>query len=270
MTFTVNPDDVAKIIRKAAEIEILPRFRDLNRTQIWEKAPGQIVTEADVAAEKFLHRELDKILPGTLVGEESTAADPSLLNALGRDPVVWIVDPVDGTKNFSKGKPRFAVIVALVMNGETVMGWIYDPITDRMIHAVKGEGAWCGKQRLTVPDDGPIKKMKGSAHFQSPLVPHVAEVGRSGSTGHDYIDLATRALDFAHFNRMYPWDHAAGILIHSEAGGVSKHVDGTPYKPVPVDVNPVIAAPAPQSWQELGRVSDPLPMDDPSWPGFLP
>ena len=268
MTVKVNPDDVSRIIRQAAEIEILPRFRDLSNTQIWEKEPGSIVTEADIAAEKYLHRELTKILPGTLVGEEATAADPTVLDALGRDPVVWIIDPVDGTKNFSKGKPRFAVIVALVMNGETQMGWIYDPVTDRMVHAVKGQGAWCGKQRLTVPTDGPIKHMKGSAHFQSPLVPHVAEVGRSGSTGHDYIDLATRALDFAYFNRMYPWDHAAGILIHSEAGGVSKHVDGTEYRPVPVDVNPVIAAPAPQSWKELGQKSDPLPADDAFLQGF--
>ncbi len=259
MTARLSPDDVSSVIRQAAEIEILPRFRDLNNTQIWEKAPGSIVTEADVAAEKFLHRELTKLLPGTLVGEESTAADPSILEALGRDPVVWIIDPVDGTKNFSKGKPRFAVIVALVLNGQTEMGWIYDPITDRMIHAVKGQGAWCGDVRLTVPPDGPIDQMKGSAHYQSPLVPHVAEVGRGGSTGHDYIDLATGALDFAHFNRLYPWDHAAGILIHAEAGGYSQHVDGTPYHPIALDENPVIAAPAPKSWQALGKASDSLP-----------
>ena len=251
----INPDDVSAIIRKAAELEILPRFRDLRGTRVWEKAPGSIVTEADVAAEKYLNRELTRMLPGTLVGEESTAADPTLLEALGRDPVIWIVDPVDGTKNFSKGKPRFAVIVALVMNGVTEMGWIYDPITDRMIHAVKGGGAWCGKLRLTVRSDGPIDRMKGSAHYQSPLAPHVAEVGRGGSTGHDYIDLATGALDFAHFNRLYPWDHAAGILIHSEAGGFSQHVDGTPYRPVALDENPVIAAPAPSSWKALDKAS---------------
>ena len=253
MTITLNPDDVAKIIRKAAAVEILPRFHDLENTRIWEKSPGQIVTEADVAAEKYLHDELIKLLPGTLVGEESSAADPSVLDALGRDPVVWIIDPVDGTKNFSKGKPRFAVIVALVHNGHTVMGWIYDPISDRMIHAVKGQGAWCGTQRLTVLPDGPIAHMKGSAHYHSPLASVVAQVGRSGSTGHDYIDLATGALHFAHFPRLYPWDHAAGILIHAEAGGVSRHLDGTPYHPVALDESPVIAAPAANSWQELGR-----------------
>ena len=259
MTISINPEEVAEVIRQAATLEILPRFQDLHRTKVWEKAPGQIVTEADVAAEKFLHRELTRIQPGALVGEESSAADPSILNALNRDPIVWIVDPVDGTKNFSKGKPRFAVIVALVHNGQTIMGWIYDPITDRMILAVKGQGAWCGIDRLSVTSDGPIRLMKGSAHYQSPLVPHVAAVGRSGSTGHDYIDLATGALDFAHFNRLYPWDHAAGILIHAEAGGFSQHVDGTPYHPIALDETPVIAAPASGSWRALGRVSDGLP-----------
>ena len=256
MTISINPEEVAEVIRQAATLEILPRFQDLHRTKVWEKAPGQIVTEADVAAEKFLHRELTRIQPGALVGEESSAADPSILNALNRDPIVWIVDPVDGTKNFSKGKPRFAVIVALVHNGQTIRGWIYDPITDRMIFAAKGQGAWLDNQRLSVPADGPIDRMKGSAHYQSPLVPHVAIVGRSGSTGHDYIDLATGALDFAHFNRLYPWDHAAGILIHAEAGGFAQHIDNTPYTPIPLDETPVIAAPAPNSWRALGAVSD--------------
>jgi fructose-1,6-bisphosphatase/inositol monophosphatase family enzyme len=255
MKHKICPNDVSQIIRLVAEIEILPRFRDLKSTQIWEKAPGQIVTEADVAAERRLHLELTSRLPGTLVGEESTAADPRILIALERDPVVWIIDPVDGTKNFSKGKPKFAVIVALVIQGKTEMGWIYDPITDRMIHAVRGEGAWKGDHRLRVLNDGPISTMKGSAHFQSPLVPHVAEVGRGGSTGHDYIDLATGALHFAHFNRLYPWDHAAGILIHHECGGFSQHIDGTPYHPVGVTDKPVIAAPAQKSWEALEKVS---------------
>ena len=255
MTLSVDSDRVADIIRQAAHREILPRFHDIENTRVWEKSPGQVVTEADVAAEKFLHEQLDLLLPGTLVGEEASAADPAVLDALGRDPVVWVIDPVDGTKNFSKGKPRFAVIVALVHNGQTIRGWIYDPIRDRMIHAAQGRGAWCDDRRLCVANDAPIQAMIGSAHHQSPLVPHVAKVGRSGSTAHDYIDMVTGAMDFAYFNRLYPWDHAAGLLIHAEAGGFAQHVDGTPYQPVALDENPVIAAPTPISWLDLQRKS---------------
>lgn len=252
-------EKVADIIREAAEAEILPRFRNLTHNQIWEKAPGQIVTEADTAAEHYLHRRLMSVLPGTLVGEESTAADPSLLNALGRDSVVWIVDPVDGTRNFSKGNPRFAVIVALALDGETTAGWLYDPLNERLIWAEKGKGAWSyqkgrGKTRMTVSPATAIGAMKGSAHYKSPLQSHVAQVGRQGSTAHDYMDLVSGALDFAYFNRLYPWDHAAGILIHDEAGGYAARLDGSRYRPLGIDESGVLAAPGYQSWQDLGQV----------------
>jgi fructose-1,6-bisphosphatase/inositol monophosphatase family enzyme len=256
-------ETIADIIRQAAESEILPRFRNLTHDQIWEKAPGQIVTEADTAAEHFLHRHLTAVRPGTLVGEEATAADPSLLDALGRDPVVWVVDPVDGTRNFSKGNPRFAVIVALVVDGETIAGWIYDPLAERMVWAEKGKGAWMqvgrmetgGMQtRLGVSSPTSLGAMKGSAHFKSPLQSHVAQVGRRGSTAHDYVDLVSGQLDFAHFNRLYPWDHAAGILIHGEAGGYSARMDGSRYRPRGVDETGVLAAPGYDSWAALGRV----------------
>ena len=255
MTVYVDSGKVGAIMREAARVEILPRFQNVS-TKIWEKTPGAIVTEADVAAEKMLTRDLTALLPGTVVGEESTAADPSLFAALGRDPVVWIIDPVDGTRNFTKGKERFAVIVALMVNGKTVGGWILDPITDRLVHAQQGQGAWLNETPLRVPADLPIERMKGSAHYQSLLANRVAHAGRGGSTGHDYIDLATGDLDFAYFNRLFPWDHAAGILIHREAGGYNSHVDGTLYRPIKVDTNPVIAAPAPASWEALKDVAE--------------
>lgn len=247
-------EKVAEIIRDAAAVEILPRFRNLSQGQVWEKGPGQIVTEADLAAETFLHKHLTILRPGSLVGEESTAANPSLLEALGRDPVVWVVDPVDGTRNFSKGNPRFAVIVALVIDGETRKGWIYDPIGERLIWAEKGKGAWVGDKRLSVKPPVPLNQMKGSAHYHSPLRPHVAAVGRGGSTAHDYMDLVSGVLDFAHFNRLYPWDHAAGILIHAEAGGYSARLDGSQYQPRGIDETGVLAAPALESWKDLGAV----------------
>ncbi|MEW5727646.1 MAG: inositol monophosphatase family protein, partial [Pseudomonadota bacterium] len=136
------PEAVSAIIREVAEAEILPRFKNLRASQIREKKPNQLVTEADEEAEKVLARRLTALLPGAVVGEESVEHDPRLMDALGRPGPVWVIDPVDGTANFAHGRPRFAVAVALVVDGGTVAGWIHDPVPNRTIVAVKGQGCW--------------------------------------------------------------------------------------------------------------------------------
>lgn len=224
---------IARIIRETAEAEILPRFGNLVASQIREKKPGQLVTEADVEAEKVLSRRLVDLLPGSrVVGEEGVDADPAQLKILEQPGAVWVIDPVDGTSNFAKGNPRFAVIVALVINGVTLAGWIHDPVADRMVVAEKGRGAWLGTQRLSVLPAGPLETLTGSVKRSAHLISKVAKVGRKGSAAHDYLDLVTGVLHFAHFAKLMPWDHAAGVLIHAEAGGFSQLLNGKPYQPV--------------------------------------
>ncbi len=233
MSAMIDADIVARIIRETAETEILPRFGHLAADQIWEKKPGQVVTEADEAAEKVLSRRLVDLLPGSkVVGEEGVNADPALLRNLEGQGAVWVIDPVDGTSNFAKANPRFAVIIALVIDGVTRAGWIYDPVGDRMVVAETGEGAWMGGERLSVLPDGPLETLAGSVKRSAHLLSRVAKVGRKGSAAHDYLDLVTGILHFAHFTKLMPWDHAAGVLIHAEAGGYSRLLNGTPYQPV--------------------------------------
>jgi fructose-1,6-bisphosphatase/inositol monophosphatase family enzyme len=248
-----DPARVADIIREAAAAEILPRFRCLTSSQIREKKPGQLVTEADVEAEKVLARRLAELFPARVVGEEAVDADPAVMTALDGAGAVWVIDPVDGTGNFAQGGARFAVIVALVVDGATVMGWIYDPVPDRMVMAEAGQGAWMAGERLSVLPEVPLGQMNGSIKKSGALAGKVARIGRKGSAAHDYLDLVTGALHFAHFRKLMPWDHAAGVLIHAEAGGYNALLGGMPYHPVPIDAA-LLLAPGRASWNQLERL----------------
>jgi fructose-1,6-bisphosphatase/inositol monophosphatase family enzyme len=248
-----DPAAVARLIREAAEAEILPRFQKLGRGEVREKSPGQLVTDADVAAEHLLTRTLGALLPAAVVGEESVAADASALEALNRPGPVWVIDPVDGTANFAHGRPRFAVIVALVVDGITEMGWIHDPVPNRTVFAARGRGAWLDGQRLAVLPEAPLAEMRGSVKRSASIKAQVAQVGRLGSAAHDYLDLVLGRLHFAHYRQLMPWDHAAGVLIHAEAGGTGRLTDGAPYQPVATPAA-LLLAPGPRSWEQLNRL----------------
>jgi fructose-1,6-bisphosphatase/inositol monophosphatase family enzyme len=252
----VDPSLVSRIIREAAEAEILPRFKNLKAGQIREKKPNQLVTEADIEAERVLSRRLLDVLPAAIVGEEGVEADPELMHALERPGAVWVIDPVDGTGNFAHGNPRFAVVVALVIDGVTQAGWIHDPVPNRTVIALKGQGAWRDQARLKVSAEVPLVQMAGSVKTRGRVADRVLHVARRGSAAHDYLDLVTGRLHFAHFKKLMPWDHAAGVLIHAEAGGFGAMLDGSAYTPVLHSEGQVLLAPGAKSWHELAPLFD--------------
>lgn len=251
-----DPAQVSTIIREVAEAEILPRFKHLSESDIREKKPGQLVTEADVAAERVLTRRLTDLMPAAVVGEEAVDGNPALLRALEQDGAVWVIDPVDGTGNFAHGRPRFAVIIALVVNGRTVMGWIHDPVPNRTVVAESGQGAWQDGRRLTVAAEVPLARMSGSVKKKGRVSDVVLHVARRGSAAHDYLDLVTGRMHFAHFRKLMPWDHAAGVLIHAEAGGYGAMMDGSAYTPVTHPDGQLLLAPGRESWAELAPLID--------------
>ncbi len=161
MTVPLDITKLADLLRLAAKAEILPRFRRLGSGDVRSKSePADLVTEADEAAERMIRRELEAFAPGALfVGEESVAADPSLLAKLGDADFAVVVDPVDGTFNFASGIPAFGVMASVVWKGETVAGIIYDPMGDDWVMAEKGAGAFLRRPdgeaiRLAVADPG--------------------------------------------------------------------------------------------------------------------
>ena len=252
---------VTDIIRETAEIEILPLFRKLKDHQIDDKESGEIVTAADIKAEKRLSAALVKLAPeSTTVGEEAVSEKPDILDRLTGDRSVWVIDPLDGTRNFTNGKECFAVIVAYCHGGETIAGWIYDPVNDCMYFAMAGKGAWANDRRLNIPPSPDIIEMTGSVskrHFDrldkqrpSPNIP--GDMIRYRCVGREYTDLALGELHFAEYGMLKPWDHAAGILIHTEAGGYSSYTkDQTPYRPGPTTRKHLLAAANQTEWRVL-------------------
>lgn len=244
---------VAELMRETAAAELLPRFRNLAKSDIREKRPGDIVTVADVASEQRLAVGLAKILPGVpVVGEEAVELDAGLLDLIGRPGErCWIVDPLDGTANFSRGEDRFAMIVCLVDNAETVAGWILDVPNDRIAVALKGQGVTLdGKTIRGKPPARPPKGLIGYAvrkALDRQLAPEhrrrLGDLSTLNCAGREYIDILAGRYDFNLYRRTKPWDHAAGALMLTEAGGRAIRFSGVPFRPAdPIDAGIISAA----------------------------
>jgi fructose-1,6-bisphosphatase/inositol monophosphatase family enzyme len=240
---------VADLLREAARTEIMPRFRRLAAGAVRSKTgPLDLVTDADEGAERIIAAGLSARFPGCLVvGEEGAAADPGLLGRLADADLAFVVDPVDGTANFAAGLPLFGCMVAAILRGEVVAGWIHDPLGDDTAVALRGEGAWTEasdgtEMPLRVAPPTPLGRMLGDlswTYLPEPLRTRVASrlpllAGAVGlrCAAHAYRTLASGHLHLLLFHRLMPWDHAAGWLLHREAGGYSAGFDGQPYSPL--------------------------------------
>jgi fructose-1,6-bisphosphatase/inositol monophosphatase family enzyme len=254
-------------MRAVAEKHILPRFKKLAEGDVRSKShPGDLVTIADVESEHALTDMLPRLLPDSLViGEEAASADAAVLKHLARDEHVWIIDPIDGTANFVNGVARFAVMVALVRRGETLAGWIHDPVANRTLWAEKGRGAW-----LAEPDAAPVRvqiprlesdALSGMAaglynRDLGALKGKFARIVRLGSAAHDYWSLTDGRVQVLGYRRMKPWDHAAGVLIHREAGGYNKLLSGQDYSPAAQDQIGVLCTPTEAVWRAIVAAAD--------------
>ena len=250
-------------MQDAAQRAILPRYQTLTADQIDAKAVDDVVTIADHESEAILAEGLAKLLPdATIVGEEAAHANPSLLERLG-DALCWIIDPVDGTNNFAAGKPPFGVLVALAEAGETIGGWILDPLSGRFCHARRCEGAFLNGQRIQARTSGtepPIAAI--SLIFTDPtrrtalktrIAPHYTLVDIPRCAAEQYPRLALGQNDVSIFERTYAWDHAAGVLFLNEAGGKAARPDGTPYRVDQGERKGLLGAASPALWEELAE-----------------
>lgn len=258
MTRYPSIDTVSQILREVAAAEVLPRFQNLSREDIRAKTSAQdLVTLADIEAEKVLTRRLSDLLPGAqVVGEEATYADRHVLARLSGDGPVWVIDPVDGTGNFSKGIAAFGMILALVQRGETVAGWILDPVKDMLAVAESGSGALLDGERVRIESQpGRVRDLKGCAFGPrgKALRGRVGRLIHIGSAARVYLELAENRLRFASYSRLMPWDHAAGVLVHAEGGGHHGLLDGQRYAPT-LHAGDLLLAPNPDLWHEMAAI----------------
>jgi fructose-1,6-bisphosphatase/inositol monophosphatase family enzyme len=261
----VGIDVVTGILWEAAQAAVLPRFRALAEGEVAEKSPGEVVTVADREAEALISRRLRELLDAPVVGEEASAADPTLPTALRQAPAAWLVDPLDGTANFVAGRPAYALMAALVREGETVASWIVRPATGQAFVAERGSGAWCEGVRLRrEPAAADSAELRGGVltRFLDPLTHthvtaaagHFAELGGGSScAGVDYPRLARGERDFTLYHRTLPWDHAPGALLLEEAGGTALRPDGARYRPGDTGTGLLCAA-DPDCWARVRRL----------------
>jgi fructose-1,6-bisphosphatase/inositol monophosphatase family enzyme len=250
-------DRVGEFLRTASREQVLPAFRHLEPGDVEQKPsdddPEDVVSRVDRAVEAWLSPLLRKLLPGSLVvGEESAYADPDSMDALLSGGSVWVIDPIDGTRNFVRGDDGFGIMVALVVAGTTRAAWIQLPVEGALFCAEAGSGAWLDGTRVTVPALPAQTSPTGTLYtkFMSNSDRHALEslpgdafqvVLGAGSAAVEYTNLVRGRKDFVVYQRLLPWDHLPGVLLLNEAGGRAALASGAEL--LPADrVGPLIAA----------------------------
>lgn len=220
----------AETLAKIEEImrESGRRVRDAHGFSIETKGSREnIVTSADIENERFLREELTALVPGSaFMGEEGDEA------SLRDSEWVWIVDPIDGTANFSRGIPMCAVSVALFRDAEPYAGWVINPFMDRLYSAVVGRGAFLDGRRIRASDRGFEDCILSTAwccygkelspqvfEVSERLYPRINDIRRIGTAALELCLAAEGAADLYFEIRLSPWDYAAGLVILREAGG---------------------------------------------------
>ena len=197
--------------------------------EVHEKSTKDLVTDADVAAQKSIQSILSSEFPShEFVGEEEDAAkDIAKMNGSR----CWVVDPIDGTANYVHRLNNFAVSIALVESNIPLVGVVYDPMANEMFTAVNGYGAMMNDRRISASGCKSLGKSLIAASFP-PNVQHgdseisqfvnvlvaAQSVRRLGSAALNLCYVACGRLDGYWANRVRPWDIAAGVLIAQEAG----------------------------------------------------
>jgi fructose-1,6-bisphosphatase/inositol monophosphatase family enzyme len=254
---------VHQVMRDAAERAILPRYQALAAHEISAKAADDVVTIADTEAEVILAEGLAHLLPeAAIVGEEAYFADPTLQDRLG-DALCWLIDPVDGTNNFAAGKPPFGVIIALAEKGETIGGWILDPLSGRFCHAARGGGAFVDGERVEARESGaqpPIAAISlvyvdpaRREQVRAAIAPHYTCIDIPRCAAEQWPRLALGINDVSIFERTLAWDHAAGVLLLNEAGGKAARPDGRPFRVDEHLLPGLLGASSPALWDALAE-----------------
>jgi myo-inositol-1(or 4)-monophosphatase len=199
--------------------------RELNG-EVAEKDRNDFVTQADKMSERMITETLRLAFPGIgILAEEGTASFEGT--------AFWIIDPLDGTTNFIHGYPAIGVSIALVEEGETVLGVVYDPLREELFEATRGGGAYCNGRRISVSGAGELTHsllgtgfpFRAHHHLDSYLTVFKSlflrcrGVRRAGAAVLDLGNVAAGRLDGFWELYLKPWDMAAGALLVREAGG---------------------------------------------------
>lgn len=220
--------------RSAGQI-ILRAADRLDRVTVTEKSHNDFVTDIDQKAESEIISVIHKAYPNhRILSEESGSSG-------GENDVLWIIDPLDGTRNFIHGFPQFSVSIAVQVRDKIEHGVIYDPIRDEMFIASRGRGAKLNNARIRVGTRNKLEKALVGTGFPfrfaelqetylnlfTTIFPHTGDVRRAGSAALDLAYVAAGRLDAFWEMHLSLWDIAAGTLMIKEAGGLVSDFTGS-------------------------------------------
>ncbi len=238
---------VAAVKLVSAE-EIMPRYMKVAHSH---KSDGSLCTEADIATQSALARKLQVICNVPVLGEEMSEAEQLEIWQSGREGL-WCVDPIDGTSNFVHGLPYFAVSVALLREGKSVLGVVYDPVSDEVFAAESGKGAFLNGEKLhrrvTAKSMGralanvDLKRLDANLVVQLASKPPYASQRNFGASTLDWCYTATGRYDLYLHGGQKLWDYAAGSLILTESGGYACSIENDDFSASDIWQRSVVAA----------------------------
>jgi len=222
-------DAVVEITREAGRI-VMGFYKA--KVATWDKSPGNPVTEADLAADAHLREKLTALVPGSGWLSEETKDSPERLSKRQ----VWVVDPIDGTREFMNGVPEFCVCVALVEDGDPILSVLFNPARDELFTGLKGGGATLNGEPIHVLPEhswaGSHFLVSRSEHRRGEWEPYAEQhIEPCGSIAYKMAGVAAGRAH-ASFSRgpKNEWDVCAGALLVTEAGGWAGTLAGIPYR----------------------------------------
>ena len=226
-------------------LDFLPRAGQIVRSYFQSESLSKkakeyrdFATQADLAADKFISQTLRREYPDIpLLTEETCQGE---ISRFKREKLVWVVDPLDGTANFSRGDSNFSISIALVSLGRPVLGAIFAPVSSRLFwsNSYSGKSYWNGRTIKV----SPVKELdqavqatdwshilptrKQTTSFLNRIYPHIRQVKILGSAATDLTLLARGGVDIYHHVKLFPWDVAAAGLICQNAGAKVTQING--------------------------------------------
>jgi myo-inositol-1(or 4)-monophosphatase len=215
------------------------------------KGDGSLCTEADIASQNALSKKLQAILNVPVLGEEMTTAEQHALLEAGHDGL-WCIDPIDGTSNFVRGLPYFAISVALLREGKSMLGVVYDPVANEIFAAERERGAFLNGEKLSARDaqiplaqalaNVDLKRLDKKLVTQLVTQPPYASQRNFGASSLDWCYTATGRYDVYLHGGQKLWDYAAGLLILRESGGYVCSIENDDFEGGDIWQRSVIAA----------------------------
>lgn len=211
----IDRDRLQAIVREAGRIALDAWPGNGHTPQVWEKSPDNPVCEADLMVDRYLRRELTRLLPAAgWLSEETTDAPERLHGGL-----IWLVDPVDGTRDFIRGRTGWAVSVALISSGRPLLAMLCAPARGEFWQAEAGQGAWRNGRRLVASTRRTLPGARVPADLLSPEDADLVLVDKPNSIALRIAMVAADEADLIATLRWgWEWDIGAAALIAREAG----------------------------------------------------